>query len=114
MKVSLFISNEEIFLWRLRQDTTSVLTFRTQTFFDDNQKSLVPHRTIEHLMNFVFKLSRSESSEVVKFYYFATCIQAIEEIDVTYKPVRLKKSIQTRYPQLIFQPSETMNKGTLV
>lgn len=45
---------------------------------------------------------------------FISCVEAIEEIDVTYQAARLKKRIQTRYPQLIFQPSKTMNKGTLV
>ncbi len=42
------------------------------------------------------------------------CVQAIAKIDVTYQATRLKKRIQTRYPQLIFQLSKTMNKGTLV
>ena len=45
---------------------------------------------------------------------FIGCVQTIEKIDVTYQAARLKKRIQTRYPQLIFQLSKTMNKGTLV
>ena len=45
---------------------------------------------------------------------FISCVQDIEKIDVPYQATRLKKRIQDRYPQLIFQTSKTMTKGTLV
>ena len=45
---------------------------------------------------------------------FIICVQDIESIDVPYQTSRLKKRIQDRYPQLVFQPSKTMTVGTLV
>ena len=33
---------------------------------------------------------------------------------VTYQAIRLKKRIQSRYPQIVFHTSKTMTKGTLL
>ena len=59
-----------------------------------------------------------QNNEVLLLTYllkkFISCVQDIEKIDVPYQATRLKKIIQDRYPQLIFQTSKTMTKGTLV
>ena len=45
---------------------------------------------------------------------FVACINHFDQINVSYQAARLKKRIQNRYPQIVFHPSRTMNKGTLV
>ena len=46
---------------------------------------------------------------------FVNCAQEIEDIaSVPYQASRLKKRIQAQYPQVVFHPSKTRNKGTLV
>ena len=37
-----------------------------------------------------------------------------DSVDVPYQAARLKKRIQSRYPQVVFHSSKTKNKGTLV
>ena len=59
-----------------------------------------------------------KNNEVLLLSYllkkFIICVHDIESIDVPYQASRLKKRIQDRYPQLVFQPSKTMTVGTLV
>ena len=59
-----------------------------------------------------------KNNEVLLLSYllkkFIICVKDIESIDVPYQATRLKKRIQDRYPQLVFQPSKTMTLGTLV
>ena len=45
---------------------------------------------------------------------FISYIKEVDGVDVPYQAARLKKRIQTRYPQVVFHSSRTKNKGTLV
>ena len=45
---------------------------------------------------------------------FIKYIQNLEKIYVSYRAEKLKKRIRSRYPQLVFHASKSMNKGTLV
>ena len=45
---------------------------------------------------------------------FIGIVNEIDGSDVTYQGARLKKRIQSRYPQVVFHASKTMVKGTLV
>ena len=45
---------------------------------------------------------------------FIKCVLTLEKINVSYRAEKLKKRLQNRYPQLVFHPSKSMNKGTLV
>ena len=41
-------------------------------------------------------------------------VRKFVDTTVTYQAIRLKKRIQSRYPQIVFHASKTMTKGTLV